>query len=455
MDGGAATRAGAGTVHVVGAGLAGLSAALRLAEAGWRVRVHEAAGQAGGRCRSYPDARLGCRIDNGNHLLMSANRAALAYLADTGAADALTGPAQAVFPFVDLARGRRYAVRPNAGPVPWWIASPRRRVPGTGLGDYLAGLAIARARPGTRLGALVRRESPLYRAFWEPFTVAVLNVDPAEADAGLLRAVLSETFARGGRQCRPLVAREGLSEAFVAPALARLAALGVEVRLKAPLRAVEVAADGLSAAALVFPDGERIALGPADRVVLAVPPGVAAKLLPAVTVPEGASPILNAHYRLDRRVALPDGAPALGVLGGTAQWIFVRPLARETGTVVSVTVSAADALIDDDGEDLAARIWADVAAALEVPADPMPPARIVKERRATFRQTPENTARRSGAGDSGLANLVLAGDWTATGLPATIEGAIRSGEIAARRVGPGAAGHPGDHTSVTRSEEVA
>jgi len=447
-----ARQAGAGIVHVVGAGLAGLSAALRLAERGRAVRVHEAAGQAGGRCRSYPDARLGCRIDNGNHLLMSANRAALAYLNDTGAGDALTGPADAAFPFADLTVGQRYVVRPNAGAVPWWLLREDRRVPGTRLGDYLAGLTVALARPGERLGDRVGPASALYRAFWEPICVAVMNAPPETADAGLLRAVMAETFARGGRHCRPLVARDGLSEAFVDPALARLAALGAAVRFNAPVRALETQGD--KAAALVFAGGERIALGPGDRVVLAVPSWSAGRLVPSLAVPDGASPIVNAHYRLARPVGLPGGAPLLGVLGGTVQWIFARP-AADGGALVSVTVSAAEALLDRDADALAADFWADVAAALDLPAAPVPPGRIVKERRATFLQTPANAARRPSAAETGLDNVVVAGDWTATGLPATIEGAIRSGEHAARAVDPDADRAPVRRRPATRAEEVA
>src|SRR5262245_15266409 len=106
-------------IHVVGAGLAGLAAALRLvADAGARVALHEAAGQAGGRCRSYHDSALDMMIDNGNHLVLSGNHATLAYLARIGAAEKLVGPAQPEFPFVDLAENARWVLRPSAGLLP-------------------------------------------------------------------------------------------------------------------------------------------------------------------------------------------------------------------------------------------------------------------------------------------------------------------------------------------------
>src|SRR3954469_1184329 len=105
-------------VHVVGAGLAGLAAALSLAERGIRVTLHEAGPAAGGRCRSYFDRELGCRIDNGNHLLLSGNRATFAFLDQIGARNTLAGPGRPVFPFIDLATGERWAIRPNAGRFP-------------------------------------------------------------------------------------------------------------------------------------------------------------------------------------------------------------------------------------------------------------------------------------------------------------------------------------------------
>src|SRR3954452_13217015 len=118
-------RAEPGLVHVVGAGLAGLAAAVRLASAGRSVQLHEAAAHAGGRCRSYFDAELGCRIDNGNHLLLAGNRGALDYLERIGALGTVEGPPDAVFPFVDAATEERWTVRPNQRFIPWWILRDR------------------------------------------------------------------------------------------------------------------------------------------------------------------------------------------------------------------------------------------------------------------------------------------------------------------------------------------
>src|ERR1700738_970062 len=124
-------------VHIIGAGISGLSAAVRLVNAGFNVRVHEATQQAGGRCRSYFDAATNLTIDNGNHLLLSGNRHALAYARSIGTEAGLVGPKSAQFPFVDLIGGQRWLLALGGSRLPLWILAESRRVPGTGILDYL------------------------------------------------------------------------------------------------------------------------------------------------------------------------------------------------------------------------------------------------------------------------------------------------------------------------------
>jgi squalene-associated FAD-dependent desaturase len=413
-----------GLIHVVGAGLAGLAAALNLAQAGRRVALYEAAAQAGGRCRSFFDGELGCRIDNGNHLLLAGNRAAMQYVAASGAAGTLTGPDAAVLPFVDLADGARWALRPGRGRVPWWLLCPARRVPGTRARDYLAARALARAAADATVAEVLDPSSVLYRRLWRPFAVAALNAGAEEGSARLFGRVVAETLGRGGAACRPLLPREGLSESLVDPAVAALRRSGADIRFGARLRRLAFAGDRL--AGLEF-DGGAVALGAGDAAVLAVPAPVAARLVPGLTVPDDHAPIVNAHYRL---AAPPGSPPFAGIVGGAAEWVFTK---RE---VISVTVSAADALAARPAEELAPLLWRDVARVYRLDPAAMPPVRIVKERRATFRATPAQLRRRPPTA-TGWANLALAGDYVDTGLPATIEGAIRSGFAAANRLKAG------------------
>lgn len=408
-------------MHVVGAGLAGLAAAVELAEAGHPVLLHEAAPHAGGRCRSYFDTELGCRIDNGNHLVLSGNEATLNYLQRIGAQETLDGPAEAVFTFVDVATKQRWTLRLNHGVVPWWILNPKRRVPDTNALDYFSAFALRRVDPSATVTASLNPKRSLFRRLWEPLAVAALNTGAEQASAQLFWRVLAQTLGRGGGACRPLVPRIGLSETFIEPALARLRALGAEIRFAARLKALTFEVNRVSE--LLF-DNDPIRLGDADSVILAVPAAIAARLVPALTVPDLYSPIVNAHFRCNP----PQGTPFLiGVIGGTAEWIFRK---REA---FSVTVSAADRIVDRTPPELADRFWRDVALAYQLACHPVPPVRIVKERRATFLASPEQLKRRP-AQRTAWSNLLLAGDYVDTGLPATIEGAIRSGFAAARLV---------------------
>lgn len=356
------------TVHVVGAGIAGLAAAVALADAGAAIRVHEAAPMPGGRCRSYHDSVLDRRIDTGTHLLVGANHAALAYLRRLGALDRMIEIAPAAYPFIDLASGRRWTVRPP-----------------------FSGLISA----------------------FRPVALSALNTEPAEASWRLIASVFRRLLTE--RACRPWIARAGLGDALVEPAVARL---GDRLHLGRRLTRIETVGD--QARGLVF-GRETVALMDDDRVILAVPPGTAAELLPGLVVPTAFRAIVNAHFRVS--VEAPEPA-LIGMNGGLGQWALWR------GDVVSVTVSAADALIAESAETLAGRFWPEIQAAFRL-SGAMPPWRIVKDRRATIAATPAMERLRPPA-RTRLRNLALAGDWTRTGLPGTLEGAIRSGEVAVR-----------------------
>lgn len=407
-----------GTVHILGAGMAGLSAAVTLAGAGRRVAVYEAAAQAGGRCRSYRDTVLGRTIDNGNHLVLSGNHAVFAYLDAIGATDAVEVLAPAEIPFLDLVSGQRWTVAPDRGRIPWSWLSAARRVPGAGLMDYLRGWRLTRATDAQAVADVMPVSGPLWDRFWAPVIVAVMNTPPAAAAAGSMGRVVRETLARGEAACRPVLFPSGLGEALVQPALRFIETNGGALQFNRRVRGIEQDADRVTA--LVLADGT-VPVGPDDTVIAALPAGVAPEVLPGVTAPDRFTAIVNGHFVVDAAVAAP---PFLGLIGGTAEWLFRR------GDVVSVTVSAAGSLAETDSGAIAQALWRDVARAYGLGDRALPAHRILKEKRATFEQTPDQMRRRRGP-QSPWRNLYLAGDWTDTGLPATIEGSLRSGRRAA------------------------
>lgn len=408
------------TVHIIGAGISGLSAAVRLSNAGCEVHVHEATQQAGGRCRSYFDAATNLTIDNGNHLLLSGNSHARDYARAIGTEAGLVGPARAQFPFVDITTGQRWQLDLGDGRWPGWVFDESRRVPDTSLLDYLKLAPIIWAGADRLVGAAVPCDGTLYQRLVQPLLLAALNCDPPEGSAGLAGAIVRETLLAGGQACRPLIARDGLSAVLVEPAVKLLESRGASVRLGHELRALTMAGERVSE--LNFGD-DRISIGQDDAVILAVPPRPAAALLPGLKTPTKFRAIVNAHFRFDPPR---DAVPILGVVGGLVEWLFAFPQR------LSVTISNGDRLVDMPREELAQSIWRDVCKAGGVSGD-LPPWQIVRERRATFEATPEQNALRPGP-VTACKNLFLAGDWTATGLPATIEGSVRSGDRAANLV---------------------
>jgi hydroxysqualene dehydroxylase len=221
----------------------------------------------------------------------------------------------------------------------------------------------------------------------------------------------------GGQACRPLIARDGLSAILVEPAVKLLQERGATVQFGHELRQFRMSAGRISE--LNF-GTDTIAIGPSDAVILAVPPRAAATLVPGLTTPVKFCAIVNAHFRFDPPK---DAAPILGVVGGLIEWLFAFPQR------LSVTISGADRLVDTPREELARAIWQDICNVTGIKAE-LPPWQIVRERRATFQATPEQNALRPGP-VTDWKNLFLAGDWTDTGLPATIEGSVRSGNRAA------------------------
>lgn len=396
-------------LHVVGAGVAGLAAALAATRAGVEVVLYEAAPQAGGRCRTVAPPG-GFAHDNGTHALLGANPRALALLEAVGARDRWIEPEPAGLPVYDAATGR--IARVGLHPLSWLRRDLRPE--GLGLADLprLARLALSVGdRP---IGSLFAGRA-LLESFVEPLTVAVLNTPVEIASARRLGRALRRVARPGG--ARLYVAREGLGPDLVAPALATLARSGARIATGMRLRAVEGA--GGRPTGLVFAD-RTVPVAAGEAVVLALPPSEIGRLFPSIAVPDAYEPIVNAHFR----VAGPERPRFVGLRHALSHWVLVR---RDH---VSVTVSAAGAAVSSDPDSLAERIWSEVAPALRaagVAICERGEARIVKEKRATVRQAAGFETPRP---LPPFADLRFAGDWLSP-LPATIEAAVITGEEAA------------------------
>lgn len=409
--------------HIVGAGMAGLAAAVKLSEAGHLVTLYEAANHAGGRCRSFHDSALDCVIDNGNHLLLSGNTAVFKFLKTIGSEHTLIGTKEPIFKFIDVRDGKRWSVRPNIGRIPWWIFCADRRVPRSSWFDYLSALKLFFASPNKTLTEILSPNGRLFERYWEPLAVSVLNTAADQAAASLLWPVFAETFGRGGHASRPLIAKKGLSDSFVDPAITLLTKHKAKIEFGSRLKGVERSADMKHMKNLVFAD-QKVSISKDDAVILALPASITGSLLTDVESPALHNPIVNVHFKLNSYQPSDLPVTFIGIIGGTAEWLFLR------GDIVSITISAADKHVSRSAEEIIDLTWSDVVSALGLDANTPKQARVVKEKRATFAQTPESLKLRAKTNTKTL-NLKLAGDWTDTGIPATIEGAIRSGYTAA------------------------
>ena len=312
-----------------------------------------------------------------------------------------------------MASGQRWSLRPNEGRAPWWLLDGRRRLPHSRVRDYWPAGRLLRAKPTAAFGDVFDCAGPLYDKMVRPLLLAALNTDPKLAAAGLAAAPLRDLLSRGGRGAHLCLPRNGLSRALVEPALTHLHRSGAQVRLGRRLQSLEFARTRVER--LEF-EHDSIALGPRDHLILAVPAFVAATLAPTISTPTQFNATLTAHFN----IAPPPNQPrALGVVNGFVNWLFAW------SDRVSATINHANELMEIPREDLAARIWREVAA-LTGHADAMPSWRIIRQRRATFSATPEQDARRPGVEPSSD-NLFLAGAYVGRGMPTGLDSTIRSG----------------------------
>lgn len=431
---------------VIGGGLAGIAAALALADAGRAVTLYERRPFLGGRAFSFEDPETGAVLDNGQHVLAGACEALRRLLDRIGSPPgAFHRQAALDLPVLD-GRGRLASLRAPALPGPlhgavaiarwrhispaarWSVARDVRALAAMGPADRAALDALP-------LGEwLAARGAPAeaVERFWEVLVRPALNVPAAEANVPLT-AFFIERAVWAGREGGALwLPGGGLGEAIGIPALEALRAVGVDVRTAARVRGLAV--DGDRAVGVLLESGEE----PAGDVVAAVAPRALDDLLPEPVRPPGgyaaigSSPIVNVYLWYDRRVV---PVPFAGVFGSPLEWVFNRTMllgrAAAGGECVAVSLSAADGWIDRSKPELAESIDAAIGAVFRARSGARRLASaVVKEPRATFRAGPGLAGRRPGPGGP-LERLWLAGDWTDTGWPATMEGAVRSGETAA------------------------
>ncbi len=436
-------------IAVIGAGFAGLSAAVRLVERGARVVVFEARRRLGGRATAFRDPQTGEWVDNGQHLLLGCYRATLAFLDAIGARELVSLQPSLEVPFVDRA-GRSTTLACPALPSPWHLIGGLLEWDALPLGDRFAALHLVgamRLAVGELRGSPLRAASPgetvegwlarngqtprLRDMLWDPLAIAALNQSPSRAAAPYFSRVLAEMLAAGPQGSAIVLPLAPLHEMYAEPARAWLEARGSRVATGAPAR-VLVNNGGVSG---VETAEGRVA---ARQVVVAVPwhaleSAFEGDTMPLAPVLEAASltpgsPIVTVNLWAEGRTLR---APFIGLPGRTVQWVFdKRVILGRRASHLSLVASAADGLNASPNDAIADLAIEEASSALpELRENRIIRANVVRERRATFSLAPGEPRRP--ATRTPIAGLFLAGDWIDTGLPGTIESAVRSGFAAA------------------------
>ena len=435
---------------VVGGGLAGITAAIALGQAGADVTLLEAKPRLGGATMSF--ARDGLVVDTGQHVFL---RCCTAY---RGLLDRLGmsahAPLQPRFDVTVLTPSRRTRLRRSRLPAPLHLLAALARYPLLSYPERsrvsLAALAMRRVDPGDpatddlRFGDWLAghgQDERARRALWDLFSVASLNV-PGDDGSLALAATVVRTGLLGDSGAADIgVPALSLGELHGAAAARLLAKLGATVQLNTKVAAIEVVGSpaGIESGYRVTLARAQDAVIEADAVVIAVPHEAAARLVPAAALPAetvagwaglGAAPIVNVHVIYDRKVM---DVPFAAAVDSPVQWVFDRTRisgmhARgDDGQYLAISLSAADEYVDVPAADLREKFVPALAALFPAAADAtVTEFFVTRERRATFRGLP-GTARLRPKAATALPGLVLAGSWTDTGWPDTMEGAVRSG----------------------------
>lgn len=439
-------------VVVIGGGFAGLDAATRLAAAGARVTLLEKRGQLGGRAYSVTDETTGEVIDNGQHLFMGCYRATLDFLTRIGTDGKLRFQERQRIAFVDPSSGKQSQLSSPNLPPPLSLFAGLVGFSSLSWRDKIASIKVAAAiqLPSRVAPAANEHESvdgwldrlgqsaAARRAFFHPLALATLNDDPRTASAKLFETVLREAFFGSREDARLAMARVGLSDLYVDDARAWLQARNAVVRLDAAVEKIEIS--GGRVRGVVLRGGESIA---SDAVIAALPPTALLALVdPALR--EGntwfgglerlqPSPIVSLHLWLDRLVT---DEEMIGVVDSPLHWIFNRnrltTVKDPTASHLSLVVSAARALIDRPSDEIVQLLVSELRRSLPAAREAkVRHARVIKERDATIAHPAGGEGLRPRC-QSPIAGLFAAGDWVRTGLPATIESAVRAGDEAAR-----------------------
>jgi zeta-carotene desaturase len=434
---------------IVGGGFAGLAAGVALAREGLRVRLLEQRPHLGGRARSFREPTTGSAVDNGQHLMMGCYHATRRFLEEIGTLERVGFQPRLRVDFLEVG-GRLTTLDCPDLPAPWHLILGVLRSRSFSVGEKLEVLRLGRSLDPSRasedgLGRLSVDEwlarkgqsKKLRRNFWDLLCIAAMNEDPRIASAVLFERVLRQALFRSPEDSRLAIPRVGLSECYTEAATQFIVARGGQVETGQRVMSLSVSSGICDGVALA--QGAKLS---ADAIVSAVPWFEFVRLLPPELLRSEPfftdvlalrpAPIISINLWFDRPVT---ELEFVGLRGTAIQWLFNKGRIFGSGeNYVSLVLSGAHEHVERSKAEL-------LALAVRELGELLPEARraklehslILKERFATFSPSPEAEHARP-TSRTPIRRLYLAGDWTATGLPATIEGAVQSGYTSAQEV---------------------
>jgi hydroxysqualene dehydroxylase len=433
-------------VLIIGGGFAGLAAGVELGERGYKVTVLERRNHLGGRAYSFTDTKTGDTVDNGQHLFMGCYTNTIDFLKKIDCLDKLKFQDRTQINFLDTeSRFTTFDCPPL--PAPFHVLAGLFRLQGLTVGDKLRALNLGKVLRGRaqKNGALtvsewlktLHQSERIRERFWYPMAIATLNENPEIASSKMMIKVIQEAFGAGRQASRMGISSVGLSELYTDGAKAFIESRGGTIRLLAPVNRLVVSNSNVTAVELK--NGEHLE---ADAVISTVPPNNLWEMLDnelrttefAYLEKLPSAPIVSINLWFDRPIT---DCEFIGLLGTRVQWLFNKDLLnpqKKRSNHIALVISAAHDYIAMTRNRL-------VEMALSELHQLIPESRkakllhstIIKERDATLSHTVASDNLRPKAQTS-ITNLILAGDWTATGLPATIESAVLSGRTAAALV---------------------
>ena len=371
----------------------------------------------GGRCRSFFEKKIGYEIDNGNHLVFSANKNFYELCKIIGSEDRLMKISPDL-KFYDLRKNMHWNFNIGNVSLTQLLMNKINLIPDTKLYDYLSVLKFLFIKKDTTVFDVVGK-SKIFETLWDPFTIGVMNTSSKKASAKILSNVLKETVFKGEKFCQIYQPKINWNNAVIQPCVDFINKKGLKIHFKRILKKIDVTDNHITK---LYFNNHSVDISKKDIVLFAIPPSNLLKIFPMYKLPVNYNCIINIHYKLPKQLDKNTSLQIIGLINTNSHWLFIKK------NYLSITISNANHLNEYSSDTIAKLIWKEISSCLKIKT-PMTDYQVVREKKATVEQSPTNYELVKKLNNLPK-NSRISGDWTQTSLPCTIEGSILSGKQA-------------------------